>query len=615
MDWQQKILQFIKNNKKGTLFLINTKVELERVADFFRKSVSSMSGYLIVCFNIEIPREFRKMDLNIKSSEDYLSRGDYKDIDDYVFYDASMFWYRYKDITTYRNIALGRMFEYEFRKYLMPRIKNLEIIKRIVAQSKVERVVVIEDADELINAAELYAGYAGIDIFGISFKSRRGIFAGLKLSIKSKITALFTNILDCFVFRRIIKGNLKKRVILIDAKLYKFFRNVPRGIDFLPCPLEKGLNVRFRLVKEWGIYLPFYFRKNKRYLKEWGIYRKKWQELSEDENFRNIFKYKDISIWEIVEEWVSGFFLEDIPRVISNINRLDRLLKARSIKNAVVRNDLKELERTIVFTLHSAKIPSLHLQHGVLAESNGDNILAVDKFAAWGKASIDWYAKYGNPPDKFVITGNSHFDMLKRWQPKFSRQELFERLHLDEAKTTVLFATQQINKFSSFWTDDLFLVMADKILNAMRKFDSRQLVIKADPYEDLRPYENMIKVVPYNNAAAVRDIDIYTLIYFSDIVITLDSTVALEAMVFDKPVITLNLTKRADRVPYAASCAALGVYRAEDISAAIENVFNDEGLRQQLASGRKKFIYDYAYKTDGLAKERTANLMCEMTLN
>lgn len=616
MNWEDEILRFIKENNRSILFLISIEKGFDKLASFFKKNFSGVNNFLVICFNTEIPDELKTLKLNIKSSEDYLAINDYKNIDDYVFYDASVSWYKYQNITDYRGYPLGRMFEYEFRKYLMPRVKNLEVIKNITNSVKVAAIVAINDNGSLIDASGLYAEFINLPFLAVLFndKYEKKFFAKPLAKVKSRVSGMLNVLLDRFSFTRVIKNSGKKNTVIIDAKSYYFFKGANAGIDFLPCPIEQGLGVRLRLLREKTAYLPLHFKKRLRYHKDWSAYRRKWGGLVRDSNFRNIFCYKGIPFWRMVENRLSDFFLEGIPRVISNINMLNTLVNACNIKNAVVRNDLKELERTIIFALHLAKIPSLHLQHGILAESNGDNILAVDKFAAWGQASIDWYVRFGNSPDKFVITGNPHFDILSKWKPKFSKKQLFARMGLGSSRRTILFATQQINKFSSFWVDDLFRVMAAKISNVIQDIGGQQLIIKVDPYEEITPYSDMIKRTSRDNIVCVKDIDIYTLIYFSDLVITLDSTVALEAMVFDKPVITLNLTKRNDRVPYALRNAAIGVYRTDEISHAIQSAINDTGARHKLALARKAFIYDYAYKRDELARERILELIQGMAL-
>lgn len=83
----------------------------------------------------------------------------------------------------------------------------------------------------------------------------------------------------------------------------------------------------------------------------------------------------------------------------------------------------------------------------------------------------------------------------------------------------------------------------------------------------------------------------------------------LEAMLLDKPLITINLTKREDRVPYAEQGAAIGVYGQNDLLSAIKSVLSNQKTISRLRTRRKQFIEKYSYRIDGKAKERFSYLV------
>lgn len=609
MVWETKVVNFLKSSGKKTIFLVDLKSDIARIGGFLSKSLCGMpTPYVVVFFGMDVPECFMQGGLKAKASEDYLTREDCENIDRYIFGKITKSWYLYKDSTLYRGIHLGKILEYDFQKYLVPRVKNIEIIKKAVAKEKAERIVVIEDRDELTDVAGLYAGFVNTPILKISLRQNNRFFLASQ-KIRGVLTRFLTNTLDEFSYRRLIANSNQTGFVLTDAKLHKHFKRNSGGMSFMLCPFERGVVVRFNLIRDGFSYLPFYFEKNRGYLKDWVVYRKKWKNLSSDENFKDIFIYDGIPLWGMITQKAAAFFMKDIPRIASNINMLDGLTRKKKIKIAVLRNDVKEMERTIILSLRLQKIPSLVIQHGIMAEPNGHNALLADKFAAWGKAALDWYGRYENLLDRFEITGNPRFDCILNWRPGITREDLRRRLTLKEDRGIILFVTQQISKFSSFWTDDLFWVMADRLLEAMRLFPDKQLVIKADPYEDLTPYLERISAKRNNNAVAIRDIDIYTLIYFSELIIIQDSTAGLEAMFFDKPLISVNLTKRQDRVAYARKGAAIGVYEAADLASAISRALSDRETIEAMRSARKVFIDEYAYKTDGRAAERLMNLI------
>jgi hypothetical protein len=594
MKREEDVVNFLKGDDKKAVLLVNVRDSLSEVGEFFRRRARDISGpHLMVFFGMEAPRALTAAGLRTETSEDFLAREDCERIDGYVFGGITKSWYLYKDVTAYRGIHLGKLFEYDLQKYLTPRIKNLEIVKNVLAREKPGKVVVIEDSDELIGAAELHAGLTVTPILKISLRQKEPLF-GVK-KFRGSLAGFLKNALDRFSYKRLMKKDAENGFVLIDAKLCGYFKESGK-ISFIPSLTKGGLTARLNLITRIS-------RKDR------TIYRKRWKELSSNGDFRSIFEYGGIPVWEMLDRKIGAFFTEVMPRAAANIDMLEKVIQRKKIKIAVLRNDVKEQERTLILALRLHKIPSLVMQHGILAESNGHNILLADKFAAWGRASVEWYGRFGNPSERFAVTGNPRFDILTDWRPRFSRQELCKRLGLDEDKGIVLFATQQVNRFSSFWTEDLFWVMAGKLLEAMRQFPNKQLVIKADPYEDTAPYRERIMAGPYNNAVATKKTDIYTLIYFSELVITQDSTVGLEAMVFDKPLITVNLTKRQDRVPYAEKGGAVGVYKGADLPSAVRQALTDEKTISGLKAGRKEFIRDYAHALDGKARARAAGVL------
>jgi len=614
MHWKKKVRDFLKEKPDGkTAILVNLKSSTGAVYDFIKALDSqSQERPLMVFFNIQVPHEFRKLNLPVKSSEDYLTYEEYRGIDDYVFNELSRSWYGYKGITDYDGMALGRIFEYDFQKYLIPRIKNLTVIGNLVKSESIKRLIVIEDTSELFAPARAYAGSRNMPILGASFN--KGIFLRLKIMVRTAAENFLSNCLDRIAFSKIKSDSAGRKAVILDSKLSESLGNCDKGLYFLPCLLEKGIKARFNLFKKKIPYLSFDFTKNASIGEARKLYYKKWQGLKGDAIFRNFFKYKETDLWSVVYPKLSDFFTSYIPAALGNFAILDSLSKKTPLGVVALRNDVKATEKTIVLSLGRKNIASLVMQHGILAEANGHNILLADKFAAWGKASLDWYAGFGNSIKKFTITGNPRFDKLSSWKPDFSRKNLCDKLNLDENKKIVLFVTQQINKFSSFWSDDLFLVMAEKILDSLKDISYAQLIIKADPYEDIAPYKILTNEKHGTGVICLKYFDIYTLIYFCDLVITLDSTAALEAMIMDKPVITLNITKRKDRVPYADKAAAVGVYNSEDIEAAVEKIFSDNAIQERLRFGRKKFLEDYTYRLDNESTGRVRNLLESLVL-
>ena len=105
---------------------------------------------------------------------------------------------------------------------------------------------------------------------------------------------------------------------------------------------------------------------------------------------------------------------------------------------------------------------------------------------------------------------------------------------------------------------------------------------------------------------------LHPLIFISELVIVSHSTVGIEALILDKPLIDVNLTKMPFYQDYVKEGVALGVRNEEDLLPAIKSILENEVVRKKLEKNRQKYVYEHAYKMDGKAAERVTNLIKEM---
>ena len=152
------------------------------------------------------------------------------------------------------------------------------------------------------------------------------------------------------------------------------------------------------------------------------------------------------------------------------------------------------------------------------------------------------------------------------------------------------------------------------LLDTIERFPDKQLVIKIRPFDpvDIRALING-RLKSYPNVFIIKDANPWALINCSSLVITSRfSSIALDALLLDKPVITLNFYKRKELIPFAKRGVALNVDRPGDLYGVVKQVFEDDKLRDRLTLNRKGFIYDYGYKIDGKSEERIVDLIKKM---
>ena len=271
----------------------------------------------------------------------------------------------------------------------------------------------------------------------------------------------------------------------------------------------------------------------------------------------------------------------------------------------VVVNDLTLFGKAAVIVGQKMGVASLRISASVVPPNQQIPLVSADFLAVSGEAIKEVYAQSGMPEENIIITGNPRFDALFKRNWFKERTKTFAKYKLDPNKKLIVYTTQPIQE-------------REKLLNAvfstLKKLPEMQLIVKLHPSESALLYNQMMDLIKLNNAIIVEDIEIYELLNAADCVLTSFSATGLEAMMLDKPVISINLTDEPDRMPYAESGAALGVYHEDELAPAIMSALTDDAVRDKLKVGREKFVERYNYKMDGQAAERVIDLFDKIIL-
>lgn len=609
---KKKILRFICRDKNPTIILIQLRDpdRLEYIRNILRDIKEKIAEYThIIFFNLAVPVQFKELEYDYYCIGDYLQDNDYKDIDTFIYPILVKNWYRQGEDATRRfnDLYLGNLVEYDFRIFLVPRIKNIALITKLINKYNFNKVVIIEEAEEIIDAAKIFKDNFKISIYALRLNDRLRISGFLKV-FKTIFSQTVSKILDLIVKQFLLFGNNSEEAILVDDKIIDLFHNSMRSFKCIPILTDYSLKSRIGILLHRQIYVPmcnhYIFRIS-------GYKRRARSNFTRDIKIREQFKYKDIYLWDLLKDKLHNYFYKVFPSIKENIRFLNRLCDRRFIKLAVLRNDARELEKTIATVFKKRNIPSLVIQHGILAEDDGIAELFCDTYAVWGTALIQWFKAHTSVPanlGRITVVGNPKFDRLWDKNIQITDNRIYKKLGLYSNKKTIILITQKITRLSSYLTDDIFTILSEEMYNLMKKWNNRQLIVKVDPYEDPTSYYKLMVKKQLNNVVVTRDIDICSLLPICDLVIGFDSTVIFEAMWFDKPTISVNLTQRKDRIPYAQKNAAIGIYKLEDLKPAIEHLLSDHQIRERLRLAQKNFIAEYSFQSEKGARANIVEL-------
>lgn len=565
----------------------------------------------------------RYKDFAIVYFDDLLPREDYGEMDKYVF-NLTETWHKglkkIENVTEHNGIRFGCVAEEAAQRIFSFRIRNLEIVLKIIRKFNPSEIIFIGEKDALLELSIFTNNRLNIRSFFIKaeVKKKSRIVKKISFSFCRVAAELFMSFCDGLMRRIVLSNKNVKEKIIIDNRLYFESRDLYK--DFYPSLyiIEKGARARIKLLKdEKVLYIPLllesFFAIPHIFSKSYGY----WKSIRCDGEFRKIFNYKGLDIWSLVEKDIMGFFLKDFNRIRKNLVFLDKLYERFNPKLIVLREAVRESEKTIVLAARNAGVATMVIQHGLLAEDNVYTHLHADKIALWGSAGIEWYSKYGNEIEKCVVTGKPLHDLTYRKKnlKQFNRKDVLKRAGADPDKDMILFIPGYFQEaklpISVYMLMDSTHASFEAVLKIAECFPEKEIIVKLHPYDpvDIKILLNS-GLKKYKNIFIVKDIDIIDLIYASSLVITsIFSSAALDAVILDKPIITLNMYKRDDYVPFAQRGVALRVDDKQKACEAAREALEDAETIKRLSANRESFIRDYAYKVDGNAAKRVKDLI------
>ncbi len=232
------------------------------------------------------------------------------------------------------------------------------------------------------------------------------------------------------------------------------------------------------------------------------------------------------------------------------------------------------------------------------------------KMAVFGEATKSKFISEGIPPEYLVVTGNPKFDNIYRYKGLNCKQDVCEKFGITCNKKIILLITQYFVEIGA-WRPEQRTYFISAINRAIATLPNTQLIIKISyPHENKSTYRELIKgLTP--SPILCQNISLPLLINASDLIITVSSTTALEAMAMAKPVMIVNLFNNSSPSFYKDS-GALFVEDADLILPLITRVLNDPNILAKMLKPMNTFVTKQAYLQDGQASKRIAHLIRNM---
>jgi len=562
--------------------------------------LSSQHKPLILAADFASSIHLRELNLSYVVPAHYLDRRKCDSIDERAVALARNWYKSVESRLTYHRISIGEMKTYDFVHVFIDAFRSIEIAKKILSSENLSELMIPETVPKgPANASRYQALPRALayiaDSYGVMTSRYGSPLPGRRKHRLKQVSA------------RVIAwaSEERGRIRLITKQRHMESTTL---IVFLDTPAKISAAIREYLeINETVSVLSIAAQDLAK--QAWTrINRRQIQGALEKDLF-----YDGIPLVKILPERFSEFF-EDFPKLVGYIRGTEQFIEDTAPDIVIVMEDISPVLRTITKVCRLNRVPTLVIQHGITcADLGGIHVMPVeaDKQAVWGNTSKDWSLRRGKAPETQVVTGNPGYDMVVL--SRFHRKELYEKLNLCRSKSFIVIATSWYQPVSSCYTPDEDATFIREALEAAKEFPEKQVVVKLHSAYSAE-YRDVVLA-----AAQDAHIDVvittqflWELLSACDLLITQTSTVALEAMILDKPVITFATPGTRKFNPYACSGASIDVDSTEALVDAIRESLYIQEVRDRLRINRARFIHDYAYIQDGKAAQRVAMLVLDM---
>jgi hypothetical protein len=351
-------------------------------------------------------------------------------------------------------------------------------------------------------------------------------------------------------------------------------------------------------------------------------FRTKSDFLINQKRFYDSFKYKGINFYTILESRLKFVFRIILPYGSVKKMYFDNLIKKLLPSLFVISYETGLNGRAAIAAATSSGIPVLAIQHGKIHSSHPHYIhLGVstrqqpklqyapiaDVTAVFGKQTKEVLTKNSAYPQKLVkIVGQISSDVIPHSNKIYNKKN-FVRIHnLKEKQPVICLMSQNFDRKEDYTR---FFRTSCESLN---EFPYLNFIVKLHPSQEPREIAPIIEKCYKNtqNLRILKDVDLFEVIYCSDVVIIGNSTVGMEALMFQKSLITIEGFKYS--MGYAESGASLGVNSVEEMRTSLNAILSDSLTRQNLAENGQKYLTYHLYETDGNVTARVIKIIDQL---
>jgi len=326
-----------------------------------------------------------------------------------------------------------------------------------------------------------------------------------------------------------------------------------------------------------------------------------WKEL--DPKIKKEFiRLEEKSLWPFVQYLFDFYLSEEFLFLFAAYFEIaKKVLEQENIAVVVLTSPNSIFERCFVAAAKLHSIPCIVIQHGAGLSRLIDFSCPVH-YAVFGEQTKQKVIAAGAPPDYVHVTGPVVFDQAYKYKNQVQKD------------SDLIFVVTGPYVEDSNLSKEIYFERMNEIIQKIGSIPDHKIIIKLHPREKhLAEYEKIVKAhhlqnVTFFDNRAPRE-KFYEAIAECRSFVSFGSTASIEAMIINKPIVTINPTDDPKIVSLMED-ATINVTYQENIVAAIERSFLDE---EHFRKKRESYLRNNCGRIDGQASKRIIKLALSLT--
>jgi hypothetical protein len=347
--------------------------------------------------------------------------------------------------------------------------------------------------------------------------------------------------------------------------------------------------------------------------------------LDQSKSFKSSLEYDSVGLWGFMRgrflRALSGLHALHYARVIEGARQMVHLEEPDAI---VMSYETGAYARATIVAAWERGIPTLGIQHGFITPTsveymhaeaahgkNGNGCPVPTKTTVGGQYSAELLTRSGGYlAESLAVTGYpKHDDLfeLKRNESKLGKDRLLGELGLSSTSRAIMFASGGFHSQYG-WIPEYDREILSSLLGFCSSRTDVQLIVRLHPMEDGAMEKRMVE--GREGRTAIVKGERNDLLWASDLLVTANSVVALDALILGKPVFMLNMAE--EEIPNIDLGDAVVRYNLQNLGLLLAKAMDDPQTGKALQSKVASEIERHANTLDGQASQRVACIIGKM---